>query len=65
MYTIIETNTYKTDYKKLKKTGVNKGVLEDIKRVTEMLKMEFRYQKNIEIINYKGLRKMKRLEIVI
>ena len=38
MYTIIETNTYKTDYKKLKKTGANNGILEDIKRVTKMLK---------------------------
>ena len=38
MYTIIETNTYKTDYKKLKKTGANNSILEDIKRVTKMLK---------------------------
>ena len=33
MYTIIETNTYKTDYKKLKKTSANNSILEDIKRV--------------------------------
>lgn len=37
MYTIIETKTYRTDYKKLKNSG-NKKAIEELANVTKMLK---------------------------